>query len=237
MSIKRFARNSTATLALVFAAFSAQAASYTPTGVQNDVDYNSVLNGGWKVVYQGAYGGSFSISDVFGSIAAGSKVMLAAKNIASSVFDVLAWAGLEEVTQHTAQNQTHQANGVEWYSNAYSMGFAGVGDTIQQNSADINGSAWAGTPERDRLSWHTSTNGAWNQDPSAQAQYVQGGWRSGDNIMLNDSQDWQRYVLVQDNIAPVPEPETYAMLLAGLAIMGAAAARRRKAQVADQLAA
>ncbi|MBT9531210.1 MAG: hypothetical protein IV111_13670, partial [Pseudomonas sp.] len=48
MSIKRFARNSTATLALVFAAFSAQAASYTPTGVQNDVDYNSVLNGGWK---------------------------------------------------------------------------------------------------------------------------------------------------------------------------------------------
>lgn len=231
MSIKRFARNSTATLALVFAAFSAQAASYTPTGVQNDVDYNSVLNGGWKVVYQGAYGGSFSISDVFGSIAAGSKVMLAAKNIASSVFDVLAWAGLEEVTQYTAQNQTHQANGVEWYSNGGSMGFAGAGDTIQQNSADINGSAWAGTPERDRLSWHTG--GGYNVAPTA----VNGGWRAGSNIMLNGSPDWQRYVLVQDNIAPVPEPETYAMLLAGLAIMGAAVARRRKAQVADQLAA
>lgn len=232
MSIKRFARNSTATLALVFAAFSAQAASYTPTGVQNDVDYNSVLNGGWKVVYQGAYGGSFSISDVFGSIAAGSKVMLAAKNIASSVFDVLAWAGLEEVTQHTAQNQTHQANGVEWYYNGGSMGFAGAGDTIQQSSADVNGSSFNGTPsERDRLSWHTS--GGYAAAPTT----VNGGWRSGDNIWLNSSQDWQRYVLVQDNIAPVPEPETYAMLLAGLAIMGAAAARRRKAQLADQLAA
>lgn len=231
MSIKRFARNSTATLALVFAAFSAQAASYTPTGVQNDVDYNSVLNGGWKIVYQGAYGAAASIGDLFGSIAAGSKVMFAAKNIASSAFDVLAWAGLEEVTQYTGLNQTHQANGVEWYYNGYSMGFAGAGDTIQQNSADINGSAWAGTPERDRLSWHTS--GGYGALPSA----VQGGWRAGSNIMLNESQDWQRYVLVQDNIAPVPEPETYAMLLAGLAIMGAAAARRRKAQLADQLAA
>ena len=231
MSIKRFARNSTATLALVFAAFSAQAASYTPTGVQNDVDYNSVLNGGWKIVYQGAYGATTSISDLFGSIAAGSKVMLAAKNIASSVFDVLAWAGLEEVTQYTGLNQTHQANGVEWYYNGYSMGFAGAGDTIQQNSADINGSTWAGTPERDRLSWHTS--GGYNVLPTA----VDGGWRAGSNIELNESQDWQRYVLVQDNIAPVPEPETYAMLLAGLAIMGAAAARRRKAQLADQLAA
>ena len=232
MSIKRFARNSTATLALVFAAFSAQAASYTPTGVQNDVDYNSVLNGGWKIVYQGAYGATTSINDLFGSIAAGSKVMLAAKSITSSVFDVLAWAGLEEVTQYTGLNQTHQANGVEWYSNGYSMGFAGAGDTIYQSSADTNGQS-----ERDRLSWHTSTSEGWNQNPSVQAQYVKGGWRSGNNTWLNDSQNWQRYVLVQDNIAPVPEPETYAMLLAGLAIMGAAAARRRKAQLADQLAA
>lgn len=227
MTIKRFARNSTATLALLFAAFSAQADSYTPTGVQNDVDYNSVLNGGWNIVYQGAYAGSFSISDVFGSIAAGSKVMLAAKNIASSVFDVLAWAGLEEVTQYTAQNQTHQANGVEWYSNGGSMGFAGLGDTIQQNSADINGSSWAGTPERDRLSWHTV--GGYN----AAATSVNGGWRSGSNIQLNGSQDWQRYVLVfQDNIAPVPEPGTYAMFLAGLGLITVAARRRRKAQLA-----
>ena len=233
MTIKRFARNSAASLALLFTAFSAQAADYTPTGVQNDVDYNSVLNGGWSIVYQGAYGGTFSINDVFGSIAAGSKVMLAAKNIASSVFDVLAWASLEDVTQYTALNQTHQANGVEWYSNANSMGFAGAGDTINQTTADTNGSAWVGTPERDRLSWHTSTNGQWAQSPAVQAQYVQGGWRSGDNIELNVSQDWQRYVLVfQGNMAPVPEPETYAMMLAGFGLLTVAARRRRKAQLA-----
>ena len=62
MTIKRFARNSAASLALLFTALSAQAADYTPTGVQNDVDYNSVLNGGWNVVYQGAYGDSVSIA-------------------------------------------------------------------------------------------------------------------------------------------------------------------------------
>jgi len=230
MSIKRFVRNTSATLVLACAAVSAQADSYTPTGVQNDVDYNSVLNGGWSVLYQGAYGGSFSLSNIFDGVAAGSKIMLAGKHVASSVFDVLAWAGLEEVTQYTAYNQTHQANGVEWYSNGGSMGFAGLGDTIQQNSADTNGSSWAGTPERDRLSWHT--DGGYN----IAATSVSGGWRSGSNINLNDSQDWQRYVLVfQDNIAPVPEPETYAMLLAGLGLITVAARRRRKAQV--QLAA
>lgn len=231
MSLKRFVRNTTATLALTFAAFSAQASSYTPTGVQNDVDYNSVLNGGWSIVYQGAYGSSFSISEVFGNIAAGAKVMLAAKHVASSVFDVLAWAGLEEVTQYTAYNQTHQANGAEWYFNGYSMGFAGLGDIIQQSSADVNGSSWVGTPERDRLSWHTSTDSNWGQDSAAVPQYVEGGWRSGSNIGLNNSQDWQRYVLVfQDNIAPVPEPETYAMLLAGLGLITVVARRRRKAE-------
>ncbi|MDX1365989.1 PEP-CTERM sorting domain-containing protein [Pseudomonas sp.] len=230
MSMKRFARTTSATLALTFAAFSAQAASYTPTGVQNDVDYNSVLNGGWSVVYQGAYGGSFSLSNVFDGVAAGSKIMLAAKHVASSVFDVLAWAGLEEVTQYTAHNQTHQANGAEWYANGGSMGFAGLGDTIQQSSADINGSSWAGTPERDRLSWHTG--GGYN----VAATSVSGGWRSGSNTELNGSQDWQRYILVlQDNIAPVPEPETYAMLLAGLGLITVAARRRRKVQI--QLAA
>lgn len=228
MSIKRLARNATATLALAVAAFSAQAASYTPTGVQNDVDYNSVLNGGWSIVYQGAYGGSFSLSNVFDGIAASSKIMLAAKHVTSSVFDVLAWAGLEEVTQQTALNQTHQANGAEWYANGGSMGFAGLGDTIQQNSADINGSSNSGTPaERDRLSWHTG--GGYN----VAATSVNGGWRSGSNTGLNGSQDWQRYILVfQDNIAPVPEPETYAMLLAGLGLITVAARRRRKVQLA-----
>ena len=128
MSIKRFARNSTATLALVFAAFSAQAASYTPTGVQNDVDYNSVLNGGWKIVYQGAYGATASISDLFGSIAAGSKVMLAAKNVASSVFDVLAWAGLATAItsrsgRTSAANQAEKTSESTMVSDVASFGF------------------------------------------------------------------------------------------------------------------
>lgn len=225
MSFKTVLRNTLAGVAFVFATVHANAANYNPTGVQNDVDYNAVINGGWSVVYKGFYGATASIADVFGSIAAGSKVMLAAKQVNSSVFDVLAWAKLEEVTQYTAYNTTHLANGTEWYYNGGSMGFAGAGDTINQNSADINGSAWQGSPERDRLSWHTAGQSSYGAAPTQ----IDGGWRAGTNIGLNSSSDWERYVLVA-NVAPVPEPETYAMLLAGVGMVAAAAARRRRKQ-------
>jgi hypothetical protein len=51
-------------------------------------------------------------------------------------------------------------------------------------------------------------------------------------IGYNDSKesltDWDDMV-IGINIAPIPEPETYAMLLAGLGLMGFVARRRKKA--------
>lgn len=205
-------------------------ADYNPSGVQNDVAFSDVISGGWSVVYQGNYDEmAVDISSIFGSIAAGSRVMLAARHNPgesgpSANFDVLAAASKEDILTYTAWNATHAANGAEWYFNGYSMGFAGMGDSIYQNTADVDG-----LDERDRLSWHTSLNGEFaNQDHTAAPNYIDAGWRSGDNLYLNGGYDWQRYVLVQT--APVPEPETYAMMLAGLGLLGLM--RRRKARSA-----
>ena len=219
MNSKLKALAAVAVLALSSTAVEAQ--TYTPVGVQNDVSYSDVINGGWSEVYRGDYGSTVSVASIFNQIAAGSQVMLAAIKDGSSTFDVLAAASVEDVLQVTAKNQTHTANSSNWYFNGNSMGFAGFNDAIDQNSADIAGSGnWGYSVERDRLSWHTSGTNASNM-------VINGGWRSGSNIWLNSSADWSRVVLVA---APVPEPETYALLLAGLGMVGTMARRRKQAK-------
>ena len=207
---------------LALSSTAAEAQTYTPVGVQNDVSYSDVINGGWSEVYRGDYGSNVSVASIFDQIAAGSQIMLAAIKDGSTTFDVLAAARVEDVLQVTALNQTHAANGANWYFNGSSMGFAGLNDTIKQVSADVAGSGEFGFPvvERDRLSWHTSGS-------NASDMTINGGWRSGSNIWLNSSTDWNRVVLVA---APVPEPETYALLLAGLGMVGSMARRRKQAK-------
>lgn len=207
---------------LALSSTAAEAQTYTPVGVQNDVSYSDVINGGWSEVYRGDYGSNVSVASIFDQIAAGSQIMLAAIKDGSTTFDVLAAARVEDVLQVTALNQTHAANGANWYFNGSSMGFAGLNDTIKQFSADVAGSGEFGFPvvERDRLSWHTSGS-------NASDMTIDGGWRSGSNIWLNSSTDWNRVVLVA---APVPEPETYALLLAGLGMVGSMARRRKQAK-------
>lgn len=218
-------------IAALFAVNAAQAATYNPIGVQNDISYAEVINGGWSVVYRGDYSANgVSIDSIFGGIAAGSKVMLAAIQDGSSNFDVLAAAAKEDVLTYTAWNTTHLANNVNWYFNGGSMGFAGAGDTIYQTSADVVGAGSFGRDpngiERDRLSWHTSGTSGYN----GVATSLNGGWRSGSNVWLNSSTAWDRVVLVQTNVAaPVPEPETYAMMMAGLGLLGGMARRKKQA--------
>lgn len=174
---------------LLFFSWGAMAATL-PYGVQNDIALNTVLNTwGWTITYRGDYNATVPISTLFAGT--GEYVMLAAIQDGYSTIEVLAAALKSEVMTYTALNVTHTSNGVNWYYNGGSLGFAGAGDTITQGSADTTGQS-----ERDRLSWHTS--GGYSFAPTQ----INGGWRAGSYTSLNSATNWDRLVLTMSVAAP-----------------------------------
>ena len=198
-------------------------AGVIPFGVQNDVSFDQVSNDwGWSLCHVSNYGGSVAIADMFSSCN-GDYVMLGAALEGSDTIDTLAAALFTDVTTYTAHNVTTSSNGAEWYFNAYSMGFAGLGDAINQNTADT-----AGANERDRLSWHTSlVSGSWSQSSAVAPLYVHNGWRSGDNTNIYAGTGWNRLVFTF-NSASVPAPAPLALFSLGL--IGLAFGRKKKAK-------
>lgn len=216
-----------ATLAAACAA-SAQAA-VIPVGVQNDVDLATVTGAwGWSINYQGTYGQSADLSTLFAGIGQDDWVMLAGMRTGSGILDVLGAARLSDITTFTGLNETHVVNGVGWYFNGFSMGFAGPTDAIIQGSADL-----AGMSERDRLSWHTSYVPAGHgtpQDYTLDPVSIFNGFRSGSNI--SGDGNWTRLVLTVDtsfsDAAAIPEPATWALMVLGFAGAGASLRRNRR---------
>jgi len=204
-------------------------AGIIPVGVQNDISINQVTTDWeWRLCYQGTYASTVSIDNLFASCD-GDYVMLASEFNNSGMLDVLAAGLFSDVTTYTALNTTHLANDVNWYFNGYSMGFAGLGDSINQGTADTNGSSWSslsGTPENDRLSWHT--DGGANSLPNS----VYGGWRSGTNIGLNNATDWSRLVFTTDAPRSVPTevPAPASLAVFGLGLILLSGLRRLKAK-------
>ena len=197
-------------------------AGYLPFGVQNDVALSTVTGGGWTQIYRGNYNENVLPSTMFGG--AQQYLLIGAIRDDLTTIDVLAAALTTDVLLPTGFNAPHTANGAEWYYNLnLSIGFAGLGDTINQQSADTNGLA-----ERDRLSWHASGG------------MINGGWRSGSNnafnngIDMNNSTLWDRIVFTAnasdlfDDGSQVPEPASMALLAMG-AFGFWGVGRRRKA--------
>ncbi|MEM8751186.1 MAG: hypothetical protein AAGF28_12875 [Pseudomonadota bacterium] len=157
---------------------------YDPYGVQNDVAVAEVLGGGWRILYQGLYSESLpSVPALFRG--ACDRVMLASKRVGSLTFDVLSAIETDVFAPlNTPLNTSIQSNGAQWYKNDQSLGFAGLGAAINQTSADTNG-----LEDRHRLSWHTI------RLVDEPATRLNPGWRSGNNIRLDKSKEWERFVL------------------------------------------
>lgn len=192
-----------------------------PFGVQNDVLLSDVTGSwGWTEIYRGGYDvDSVSIADMFAGH--GEWVMIGGMATGSSTIDVLAAVRWSDFIIHTARHVTHEANGAEWYNNGGSLGFAGLGDSINQGQADTNGST-----ERDRLSWHTNAGGGFIGEYTALATHVRFGWRSGDNTNLNYNPNWQKVVFTLDEVSRVPDAGS-SLALMGAGLLSLFALRRR----------
>jgi|GEM_PF-1015489 len=207
-----------------------------PTGVHNDVSFDTVVNDwGWTLLYEGSYGDmDVNLASILSG--AGEYLMLAAMRHGATEIEVLAAAPTTDVLTYTAHNTTHTANGAEWYYNAYSMGFAGLGDTIFQNTADT-----AGLNERDRLSWHTGVGTpGFGQNVNLPPVDLDGGYRAGDAWGLSYSLDWDRLIFTANitppdppgdpTVCPLPieNPEPTSLALWSMGLLGLAASRARR---------
>lgn len=207
--------------AALTAALPAAATTYLPVGPQNDVAYNTVINGGWTLCFSEAYGQGGTLLAGALTNCTGSKLMMAGIENGSDTIKLLAQAGKTDVLFDTgdANNVTHTANGTNWYfSTNWSWGFAPAGDAVLRETCDASGvfnDDISGFNQR--LCWHTGDNA------------LSGGWRLGDVYWLNDEPTGYTRLLFTSSA--IPEPASWVLLIAGFALVGTAqrsATRRRK---------
>ncbi len=199
----------------LLAAMQSAVAGVIPVGAKNDVSINTVTNDwGWEFIYRNAYNVNHDSGDkynyYFGNAKSGDWIMLGSINNSNNTFDVLAAVSFDDLLgSFTFGDDTKNFNGSSWYNvEDYSIGFAGLGKSVSLTSADT-----AGGDERDRLSWHMH-------------EHYDAGYRSGDNVGLNESTDFDKAVLVYRSSNSVPEPTSIAIL--GLGLVGLAFARKKK---------
>lgn len=109
--------------------------------------------------------------------------------------------------------------GAAWYSNL-SVAVQGFRDGVELYSTTINGLSFVDS---------VLVNFGWtNIDKVSFASVATG---SAGTTVDNNSTYNRAFVMDNLSVSAVPEPETYAMLLAGLGVMGAIARRRQKRAV------
>lgn len=199
--------------AALAAAVPAAAVSYTPVGPQANVALATVTGGGWTLCY------SATMGTIFGSSAAttlanctGTNIMLAGRETGSGTLLMLAQTTKVDALTNTgaADNGNFTtSNGADWfYADDYSWGFKPVGTPFTKNQCDFSAPAAS-------LCVHTLN--------------FTGGFSIGTITGLNDSSDYEKLVFTSDAI---PEPASWAMLIAGFGLVGAMQRRRRSALAA-----
>ena len=203
-------------IAAALAASPAAAATYLPVGPQLNVAVGTVTGGGWSLCY------SATMATIFGSSAsvalsdcAGDRLLVAGRETGSGTLLVLAQALKTDVLFNTGtanNGTTNIANGTGWYNaDNWSFGFVPAGETPNKNECDTASGIG-------RLCIHTLT--------------FTGGFRINDIQGLNDSSAYEKLVFTSSGGAVVPEPASWAMLIAGFGLVGAVARRRRVATAA-----
>ncbi|MFN3591339.1 MAG: PEPxxWA-CTERM sorting domain-containing protein [Rubrimonas sp.] len=190
-------------------------ASYLPVGPQMAVSLATVTGGGWSLCYSATMGTPFgnSAATTLAGCGAGSLVMLAGRETGSDTLLVLAQTTKADAFASTgaADNGIFTtSNGADWfYSDSWSWGFKPVGAPFSKFECSFS------APDGS-MCVHTY-------------DFV-GGFSINSITGLNDSQAYEKLVFVfTGDGGVIPEPATWAMLIAGFGLTGFAMRRRRLA--------
>lgn len=202
---------------LAAAETSASAAGYVPVGPQLNVSIGTVTGGGWALCYSATMGTPFgnSAATTLADCGAGSLIMLAGRETGSDTLLVLAQTTKADAFNPTgaADNNVFTAwNGADWfYNDGWSWGFKPIGEAFNKLECDGGGAPMGS------MCVHTS-------------DFV-GGCSINSIIGLNFPQAYEKTVFVCiGQVTPgMPEPATWALLIAGFGLAGAAARRRTRA--------
>ena len=184
---------------------------YNPLGAQSNVALSTVTGGGWTQCYQA------TMSEFIGNDAGialakcgdGDLLMMAGRQTGSDTLLALAEGNKTQIFADTGHTSvTHTVNGAEWwFSQEWSWGFTALGDTVSNSQCDTSDSPLS-------MCLHTVSS--------------YGGYRINNITGLNNSLAYEKLLFVSSSGSTpnnVPEPESLALLGAGL--IGFAATRRK----------
>ena len=149
------------------------------SGVRRDLPVADVAFMGFVECWGGPYSGGGPLDELM-STCDQDVLLLACGRWDAELLTVAAMGRREEVLLETGGNgyDAHVHNSVAWYlTRGASMGFLSAGLPLQRSTCDVS-SVW---PEP-RLCWHTA------------GDEISGGYRCGDQLWLNDSEEWVRRV-------------------------------------------
>jgi hypothetical protein len=177
----------TAIFVFFFSIFGIQSsyADYYPSGIQQNVSEQTLIDNGWTKFYEQTYG---TITATTAPLRPSEQyVILAGKAVGSSTIILAAAAPTSAVFTETVLNTPQLINGTYWYNTpSKSIGFAPTA-TISQNTADQ-----VDTSSVLRLSWHLNN--------------IEGGWRLGSLTELNSSTAYLKQVWTWNGVSTTPAP-------------------------------